>query len=328
MRVLVTGGAGYIGSHAASLLLRQEHEVVVYDNLSTGDKMAVPSGAEFVFGDIRDGDLLARVMRDRRVDAVMHFAAKLIVPESVEKPWEYYDTNVSGGLRVIEACLKSGVSNMIFSSTAAVYGESHEPVSEEDHTAPITPYGASKRMVEQILTDVGRAHSGFRWVSLRYFNVAGAAVDGTNGQRTKNATHLVKVAAETAVGSRPQMQIFGTDYPTPDGSCVRDYIHVEDLVSAHAVALEALAEERIKNQIYNCGYGHGSSVREVVRVMKSVSGQDFLVHEAPRRAGDPAQIVADVSKIRDQLAWRPKYDSLETICQTAFQWETRRRQSS
>lgn len=327
MKVLVTGGAGYIGSHAASLLLNRGHEVFVYDNLSTGDKQAIPQGSEFVFGDIRDGDLVARVLKDRKIDAVMHFAAKLIVPESVEKPWDYYDTNVTGGLKVIEACLKSGVQNLIFSSTAAVYGESDGPVSEEAETAPITPYGVSKRMVEQMLTDIGRAHSDFQWVSLRYFNVAGAALDGSNGQRTKNATHLVKVAAETAVGARSDMQIFGTDYPTHDGSCIRDYIHVEDLVEAHVVALDALADSKVKNQIYNCGYGHGSSVRQVVDVMRKVSGRDFAANEAPRRAGDPAQIVADVNKIRNQITWKPQYDSLETICKTAFAWESRRHQS-
>lgn len=323
MRVLVTGGAGYIGSHTAELLLKAGFSVTVYDDLSTGDRRAVPDGADFVFGDIRNGELLFRVLKDQEVDAVIHFAAKLIVPESIEKPLDYYETNVLGGFRVIEASLKAGVSHFIFSSTAAVYGESEEPASEDSKISPLTPYGSSKRMVERILEDLSSSQPSFGWISLRYFNVAGAALDGKNGQRTKNATHLVKVAAEAAAGRRAGMNIFGTDYSTPDGTCIRDYIHVEDLASAHVVALESLRAGRVKNQIYNCGYGHGISVREVVDSMRAVSRVDFKVNEAARRPGDPARIVAEVRKIKNQLGWVPQYDSLETICRTAFAWESR-----
>lgn len=321
MKVLVTGGAGYIGSHTVAALLREGHEVHVYDNLSTGHRRAVPPAAQFILGDIRDGSLLTRVLADKGIEAVIHFAARLVVPESMENPWDYYETNTWGGLQVIKSCLNSGVQSLIFSSTAAVYGEADQPVKESDPKKPVNPYGASKLMMEQLLEQLNLKGPRLRWVSLRYFNVAGAAMDGSNGSRTENATLLVKVAAEVAAGKRPEIKIFGSDYATEDGTCVRDYIHVEDLAEAHVKALGALAEGRILNEIFNCGYGHGSSVKAVIAAMKKVSGVEFPVQFEPRRAGDPMSLVANTDRIHAFLDWSPRLDSLEAICQSAYQWE-------
>lgn len=320
MKLLVTGGAGYIGSVTTKILIEKGHEVVVYDNLSTGFRQAVHPKAHFILGDIRDRDLLARVLKDRGIEAVVHFAAKLIVPESVEKPFEYYETNVLGGLNVALACVKAGVKFLVFSSTAAVYGNpGQEPVTESASVAPLNPYGASKHMVERILADFDRAY-GLRSITLRYFNVAGATADFSVGQRTAKATHLIKVAVEAACGKRPEASVFGTDYPTPDGTGVRDYIHVQDLAEAHALALNDLASGG-STSVLNCGYGKGFSVREVLRTVRQVSGVDFQTKDAPRRQGDAAVIVADASRLRERFGWIPKFDDLKEICRSAYEWE-------
>jgi UDP-glucose 4-epimerase len=321
LKILVTGGAGYIGSHVVQTLIEQKHNVFVLDNLSTGARAAVPEGAAFFEADILNGDNTEKILRDNKIEAVMHFAAKLIVPESISNPEEYYRTNVVGGLQTVQACLRAGVKNFIFSSTAAVYGASDDPVTEFSATQPMNPYGTSKLMMERILADMGRAYPKFKWLALRYFNVAGAAASGANGPRMKNATHLIKVAAEAAVGLRPQVHIFGTDYDTTDGTCVRDYIHVEDLADAHVAALNGLVAGKAENEIFNCGYGRGATVREVISAMKEVSGKNFSAVEVERRAGDPSVVVADATKLRSRLGWLPKNESLKTICKSAYEWE-------
>nr|BFD59373.1 UDP-glucose 4-epimerase GalE [Bdellovibrio sp. CKG001] len=321
MRVLVTGGAGYIGSHTVRALLDAHHQVVIIDNISTGFEEAVPAGAELVCADVRDKGVVADIIKNYGTEAVVHFAAKLVVPESLEKPIEYYDNNTMGALSVIQACVENNVSKFVFSSTAAVYGDvaGGSLVTEGAASIPLNPYGSSKLMSEQILRDCEKPY-GIRSVCLRYFNVAGAAESGQNGQRTKNATHLIKVASEAACGKRASVGIFGTDYPTPDGTGVRDYIHVEDLADLHVLALQYLNEGG-KSEIFNCGYGHGFSVREVINTVKKVSGVDFKVEEQPRRAGDAATLVADSSKVRKAFNWTPKRDNLELICRTAYEWE-------
>ncbi len=323
MRILVTGGAGYIGSHVVKQLgERTEHEITVLDNLVTGFKDSILYG-EFVDLDLSDFEGVERVFKAGNFDAVIHFAASLIVPESVSDPLKYYLNNTANTANLIRNCVRYGVGNFIFSSTAAVYGEPSPeeiPIDEKAQTAPINPYGTSKLMSEWILRDSAKAYEDFNYVALRYFNVAGASVDGKIGQSTKNATHLIKVAAETALGKREKMFVFGDDYPTPDGTCIRDYIHVEDLASAHLDALSYLQKEKRSN-IFNCGYGHGFSVKEVLDTMKAVSGVDFAVEIAPRREGDPAALVSDNTKIREKMGWKPKYDDLSLICKTALEWE-------
>jgi UDP-glucose 4-epimerase len=322
MKVLVTGGAGYIGSHTVKKILDAGHDVVVYDNLSTGFREALPNGVDFIFGDVRDKLMLSRIMKDKGIQSVVHFAAKLLVPESIEKPIDYYENNTLGVVAVVQACIENKIDKIVFSSTAAVYGDANavgSGVSEISATAPLNPYGQSKLMSEKIILDSEAAY-GIRAACLRYFNVAGAAIDGRNGQRTKNATHLIKVASEAACGKRAVLGIFGSDYQTPDGTCVRDYIHVEDLADLHVLALGYL-EGGGKSEVFNCGYGHGFSVREVIRAVKKVSGVDFLVEEKGRRAGDAASLIADSSKVKKTFAWIPAHDNLELICRTAFQWE-------
>ncbi len=323
MRILVTGGAGYIGSHVVKQLgERTEHEITVLDNLVTGFKDSILYG-EFVDLDLSDFEGVERVFKAGNFDAVIHFAASLIVPESVSDPLKYYLNNTANTANLIRNCVRYGVGNFIFSSTAAVYGEPSPeeiPIDEKAQTAPINPYGTSKLMSEWILRDSAKAYEDFNYVALRYFNVAGASVDGKIGQSTKNATHLIKVAAETALGKREKMFVFGDDYPTPDGTCIRDYIHVEDLASAHLDALSYLQKEK-RSDIFNCGYGHGFSVKEVLDTMKAVSGVDFAVEIAPRREGDPAALVSDNTKIREKMGWKPKYDDLSLICKTALEWE-------
>ncbi|WP_374001724.1 UDP-glucose 4-epimerase GalE [Bdellovibrio bacteriovorus] len=321
MRVLVTGGAGYIGSHTVSVLLRSGYQVVVFDNMTTGFRAAIGAGVEFVNGDVRSVSDLGNVLQKYSIDAVVHFAAKLVVPESIVQPVEYYQNNTAGVLSLLQACIANGVRKIVFSSTAAVYGDALASgmVTENLQAKPLNPYGFSKLMSEQILRDCEEPH-GIRSVCLRYFNVAGAAEDGKNGQRTANATHLIKVASQAACGKRASVGIFGTDYPTPDGTGVRDYIHVEDLADLHVLALNYLNEGG-KSEIFNCGYGHGFSVREVIDTVKKVSGVDFKVEEQPRRAGDAATLVADSSKVRKAFNWTPKRDNLELICQTAYEWE-------
>lgn len=320
MRILVTGGAGYIGSVTTASLIERGHDVVVYDNLSTGFKEAVPSSAKLVEGDVRDGIKLLDVLKTEKIEAVIHFAAKLIVPESVEKPLEYYDVNVRGGLTLLQACIEAKVHRFVFSSTAAVYGNPQQiPVKEDHQTAPLNPYGASKRMMEMILADTSAA-TPLRYIALRYFNVAGAKADLSVGQKTKNATHLVTVAVQAACGKRDQIQIFGEDYPTKDGTGVRDYIHVEDLAEAHILALEHLSKNN-ESLVLNCGYGRGFSVKEVLSTVEKVAGKKLPVTVGPRRAGDASEIVADSTRLKKLLSWTPRYDNLEFICQTALDWE-------
>jgi UDP-glucose 4-epimerase len=320
MKVLVTGGAGYIGSHTAQHLIDAGHQVVVFDNLSTGFKEALPANAQFIIGDVRDAAHLTSVMQKEKIEAVLHFAAKLVVPESITEPLDYYENNVGGVISLVKACRAVGVDKIIFSSSAAIYGDSVQGlVTEEVAPAPLNPYAQSKLISEKILSDCEKAH-GIRTVSLRYFNVAGAEPTGNNGQRAPNATHLIKVAAETACGKRSAIQIFGTDYPTPDGTCIRDYIHISDLADAHVLALQYLVS-RQHGVALNCGYGRGFSVSEVIQMMKKVSSVDFIVEKVGRRAGDSVNLIADSRKLKQLLNWKPKYESLEFICRSAYDWE-------
>jgi UDP-glucose 4-epimerase len=320
MTVLVTGGAGYIGSHMVLDLMKTGEEIVVLDDFSTGFPGLVPVGVRVVEGDIGNRKLLERLIPDYRIDAIAHFAAKIVVPESVEKPLFYYDNNTSRARTLIEAAVNGGVKHFIFSSTAAVYGNAETmPVTEETPPNPVSPYGRSKLMVEWMLEDARVAY-GIEPMILRYFNVAGADPLCRSGQATPRATHLIKTAVEAAVGKRAGMSIFGTDYPTADGTCVRDYIHVSDLARAHVLALDYLRKGG-KGQVLNCAYGHGSSVSDVIETVRKVSGVNFNVETAPRRAGDPAEIVATGEKIRSVLGWKPQYDDLETIVTHALAWE-------
>jgi len=319
-RVLVTGAAGYIGSHTTMQLLAAGCEVVALDDLSSGPRRAVPRAAVFVRGDAAERELIARIIGEHRIQAVLHFAARIVVSESVENPGAYYRANAFAALNLIEACIAGGVEMFVFSSSAAVYGAPREtPVGEDAECAPINPYGASKLITEWMLRDLAEANARFRFVALRYFNAAGARPDGALGQTTPRATHLVKAACEAACGRRAQLSIFGDDYPTADGTCIRDYIHVEDLARAHLDALAYLARGG-KSAALNCGYGRGSSVREVLACVKKVSGVDFPVRVAKRRAGDPPVLVADNARIRE-IGWTPRHDDLEEICRSAYQWE-------
>jgi UDP-glucose 4-epimerase len=321
MRVLVTGGAGYIGSHVVKALGERGYDILTYDNLSYGHREAVLSG-RLVVGDLAEIGRLREVFREFRPEAVMHFAALIVVPESVREPLRYYSNNFCNTLNLLKVCLEEGVDKFIFSSTAAVYGIPDKiPVDEGAPLNPINPYGRSKVMVEEALKDISSI-SSLRYVSLRYFNVAGADSLSRIGQWRKDATHLITVAVRTALGKRPFLEIFGTDYPTPDGTCIRDYIHVEDLAQAHLVALDYLLGGG-PSEIFNCGYGHGYSVREVIAIVKKVTGSDFKVIETGRREGDPPQLVADSSKLRRNMNWRPQHDDLEYIVRTAFEWEKR-----
>jgi len=320
MTVLVTGGAGYIGSHMALELKDAGEEVVVLDDLSTGFRWAVPEGVPLVVGDFGDEDLVTETIARYDVSEIAHFAAKIVVPESVADPLGYYLNNTSKARTLIETATGCDIRRFIFSSTAAVYGDpEHNPVTEDETLKPVSPYGRSKLMVEWMLEDVSRAFD-FNYVALRYFNVAGGDPHGRSGQSTPNATHLIKVAAQAALGLRPKMQVFGTDYPTHDGSCVRDYIQVTDLARAHLDALRYLREGG-KSLVCNCGYAKGFSVLEVIQTVKRVSGVDFPVEIAGRRPGDPAAIVAGNERIKSVLRWEPKYDDLETIVSQALDWE-------
>jgi UDP-glucose 4-epimerase len=322
MAILISGGAGYIGSHMVLAALHRGGEVVVLDNLSTGHRSLVAEGAHFHQGDVGDQALLRRLFRDYSVTAVIHFAGSIVVPESVSKPLDYYANNTVASRSLIEACVQSGVKQFIFSSTAAVYGlPEHNPVTETTKPMPINPYGRSKLMTEWMLEDAARAHD-LRYVTLRYFNVAGADSAGRTGQSTPNATHLIKRACQAALGRLPVLDIFGTNFPTRDGTGVRDYIHVSDLVAAHALALDHL-EQGGTSAVLNCGYGHGFSVREVIETVSKVTGQKIATREAPRRAGDAAELVADSSRLQSLLGWSPAYDDLEEIVSTAYAWERR-----
>ncbi|QOJ31295.1 MAG: UDP-glucose 4-epimerase GalE [Gammaproteobacteria bacterium] len=319
--ILVTGGAGYIGSHVVRQLGVAGERIVVLDNLSTGFRSAVTHGT-LVEGDTGDSALVARLLRDHDVDTIMHFAAHTIVPESVSDPLKYYGNNTCSSQRLLDCASRHGVAHVIFSSTAAVYGiPPGGRAAEDGPTAPINPYGSSKLMTEWMLRDLSRA-SALRHVTLRYFNVAGAHPGGAIGQSTRHATLLTKVACEVAVGKRPFVSVFGTDYETPDGTGVRDYIHVEDLASAHIRALDYLRGGGGSTTL-NCGYGHGYSVRELLAAVERASGQRLPVREGPRRPGDPPVLVAVADRIRSTLGWQPAHDDIDAIVHTALAWEKR-----
>jgi UDP-glucose 4-epimerase len=320
MAILVTGGAGFIGSHMVLALLDVGEDVVALDDLSTGFRWAIPRQAELIQGDFGDYDLVHSLMLRNRIDAVIHFAGSVVVPESVRDPLRYYLNNTCNSRSLIACAVETRVPHFILSSTAAVYGmPASNPVGEDADTRPTSPYGSSKLMTEIILRDAAAAH-GLRYVAFRYFNVAGADPAGRSGQSTANATHLIKVAVEVALGARPYLEVYGTDYPTPDRTCLRDYIHVTDLVNAHIAALGYLRSGG-QNEVLNCGYGRGSSVLEVVAAVERVANKKVPVRLGQRRPGDVAALVAKVDRIRRVLGWRPRYDSLDTIVGGALSWE-------
>lgn len=323
--ILVTGGAGYIGSHVVRQLTERGEKVTVLDNLSTGFREAI-IGAELVVGDINDYELVSRIVRENNIGSMLHFAGYIVVPESVENPLKYYGNNTASTRNLLSAAIENGLQRCIFSSTAAVYGEIESGIATEGlPTNPINPYGRSKLMTEWMLEDLSYIDK-IRYGALRYFNVAGANPDGKLGQSTPEATHLIKVGSQAALGMRDAISIFGTDYPTPDGTCIRDYIHIEDLASAHLKALDSL---RAGNPSFalNCGYGHGYSVREVLEAVERVHGRPFNIVETGRRAGDPAQLVSSGERVREQLDWTPQYDDLDFIVRTAYEWEKNPRYS-
>jgi len=323
--ILITGGAGYIGSHVTLQLRERGERVVVLDNLSSGFRAAVLD-AELVVGDVGDTALVSDLLKRQAVDAVMHFAAHTVVPESVRDPLKYYGNNTCATRSLLSACAAAGVRHFVFSSTAAVYGMPDSGVADEDTaTRPINPYGSSKLMSETMLRDLC-ATTSMRNVILRYFNVAGSDPAGRIGQSTRDATLLIKVACEHAVGKRDQLAIFGTDYPTPDGTCVRDYIHVDDLASAHLRALDHLRDGGASLTL-NCGYGHGYSVREVLEAVSRVAGRELNVVEQPRREGDPPMLIARSERLRSILGWQQRHDDLDFIVRTALSWERKSMQS-
>lgn len=330
--ILVTGGAGYIGSHTSRQLINAGCNVVVVDNFYSGHRWAVPREAILIEGDAGDLDLISRLFSLHRIEAVIHFAGHIVVPESVTDPLKYHRNNTCCSLNLIDACARLGINNFVFSSSAAVYGIPIQiPVAETAQTAPINPYGRSKLMTEWMLEDTAnsfapapedpaQSQDRFRYVALRYFNVAGASLDGSLGQATPDASHLIKVACEAACGKRESIAIYGTDYPTPDGTCIRDYIHVEDLAQAHLLALTHLFAGG-SSEILNCGYGTGFSVREILNAVKKVSGVQYKIIETTRRAGDPPALIANPQRIKELFAWRPALQDIHLICETAYKWE-------
>jgi UDP-glucose 4-epimerase len=321
LTVLVTGGAGYIGSHAVLALLDSGHRPVVIDNLVTGFRWAVPDDISFYEGDIADSNLITQIIKDEAIDAVMHFAGSVVVPESVENPLKYYHNNTAKTRSLIDSIVQNNVRHMIFSSTAATYGVPEiSPVREDMPTLPINPYGTSKLMTEFMLRDVAAAHD-FNYCALRYFNVAGADPEGRSGQSTIGATHLIKIGVEAASGKRDAVSVFGTDYATEDGTGVRDYIHVADLAAAHVIALEALVADPSTSHTLNCGYGHGYSVMQVLDAVDRVTNNKLVRKMEGRRAGDPDSLISDNSAIKAKFGWEPRYDDLDTIVKHALAWE-------
>lgn len=321
MAVLVTGGAGYIGSHMVWELLDNDEEVVVVDNLVTGFEWAVPDGVPLIRANIGDQEQMEQVLEEHKIDVIVHFAGSVVVPESMENPLKYYENNTANSRNLIAAAVKTGVKRFIFSSTAAVYGTpmTSAPISENAILNPMSPYGTSKLMTELMIRDTAAAHD-LSYVILRYFNVAGCDLEGRTGQSTDGATHLIKVACEAAAGKRPSLKVFGTDYETPDGTCIRDFIHVNDLVNAHYAAVGFLRDGG-RNFTANCGYSKGYSVLDVVEAVKRVSGNDFRVVNSDRRAGDIPALTANAYRLMSRLEWEPKHDNLETIVSSALAWE-------
>lgn len=322
MRVLVTGGAGYIGSHAVKVLRRAGHEPIVVDNLYRGHREAVPADVPFYHADLADGSTLRQILARHEIECVMHFAALAYVGESVTEPLKYYANNTAGAIRLLDAMRETGVRRMVFSSTCATYGEPERvPIVETLPQSPINPYGRSKYFVERILADEADADERFAYVALRYFNVAGAAADGTLGEDHEPETHLIPSVLLTVLGRREKITVFGTDYPTPDGTCIRDYIHVDDLCEAHVAAMAALKPG--DRRVYNLGIGKGYSVREVIDSAQRVTGRSVKVEYGARRLGDPAVLYADASKIRAELGWEPRYREIDAIVATAWNWFSR-----
>jgi UDP-glucose 4-epimerase len=332
MNILVTGGAGYIGSHVVKELIEKEknHTITIIDNLSTGEAKTIQAlqklsdNVKFVNKNLSDWTQIDEILKENNFDAIIHFAASLVVPESLDNPMKYYLNNTVNSINLISLCNKHNINKFIFSSTAAVYGEPNAcdiPVKETTTTSPINPYGQSKLFVEKILIDNAQSNKNFKYVILRYFNVAGASMDGIIGQNTKNATHLIKVAAQTALKKRDKMYIFGDTYDTKDGTCIRDYIHIEDLSNAHILSLKYLKNN--PSDIFNVGYGKGFSVKEVIQTMKDISKNDFTVEVENKREGDPEILISNNEKITTLLKWKPKYDDLKIICETSLKWESK-----
>lgn len=320
MNILVTGGAGYIGSHVAKELRKEGFTPIIIDNLSTGNRGAVLD-EKLIVEDLKNKEAIKKIIKENKIEGVMHFAGSIKVPESVIDPIKYYQNNTRNSLNLIEVCSELKVENFIFSSTAAVYGELENGLAtEETEKSPINPYGRSKLMTEWMLEDYAKSTDQFNYAAIRYFNVCGADPDGEIGQAFPEPFHLINIACEAASGKREKMAIFGTDYPTEDGTCIRDYIHVTDLARAHILALKFLINEK-KSEVFNCGYGHGYSVREIVGSVKRVTEVDFKVETSERRDGDPASLVAISSKLKAMLGWTPTYDNLDIIIQTAYKWE-------